>query len=270
MEPVEIPAAQIPAALREAAAALPRIYSDPEHYDLLAQMTAPDDLPFYRAFLAERAGPVLELGCGTGRVALALAAEGHEVVGVELSERMLELAHRKAAHAELGLTLALGDLRSFELERTFGSILLTYNTLNHLLDRDSLSRCFATVKRHMSESSRFVIDTFQPSLAFLGNEPEKRRGILRYRDPYIDKEVVLSEENHYDAATQLNRVVWSYAIEGVEDVRVEELTMRIFFPQELDALIELHGLVIENKHGDYDRRPFDARSPKQLLVCRLP
>jgi SAM-dependent methyltransferase len=265
MEPVEIPAA-----LRESAAALPRIYSDPEHYDLLAQMTAPDDLPFYRALIAEHGGPVLELGCGTGRVALALAADGVEVVGVELSEAMLELAHRKAAHQEIGITLALGDLRSFTLERTFASILLTYNTLNHMTDRDSLTRCLSTVKRHMHARSRFVIDTFQPSLAFLGNEPEKRRGILRYRDPYLDEEVVLSEENHYDAATQLNRVVWSYAVDGVEDARVEELTMRLFFPRELDALLELHGLVIEHKYGDYDRRPFDARSPKQLLLCRLP
>lgn len=270
MEPVEIPASQIPAALRESAAALPRIYSDPEHYDLLAQMTAPDDLPFYRGIVAEHGGAVLELGCGTGRVALALAADGLEVVGVELSEAMLELAHRKAAQAEIGLTLALGDLRSFELGQTFGSILLTYNTLNHLTDRSSVTRCFATVQRHMDARSRFVIDTFQPSLVFLGNEPEKRRGILRYRDPYIDKEVVLSEEDHYDAATQLNRVVWSYAIDGVEDVRVEELTMRLFFPQELDALLELSGFVIEHKYGDYDRRPFDSRSPKQLVVCRLP
>jgi SAM-dependent methyltransferase len=259
---------EIPAALREAAAALPRIYSDPAHYDVLAQMTAPDDLPFYRALVAEHGGPVLELGCGTGRVVLALAREGVETVGVELSAPMLAAARLRAEREGLGVTLALGDLRSFALDTTFALVLLPYNTLNHLHALDDLRRCFRTVRRHMDARSRFVVDTFQPSLAFLGGAPERARPILRYRDPYTAREVVLSEENHYDPATQRNRVVWRYATEGEADARVEEMTMRLFFPQELDALLELSGFAIERKLGDYDGRPFDSRSPKQLVVCR--
>jgi hypothetical protein len=120
----------------------------------------------------------------------------------------------------------------------------------------------------MDESSRFVIDTFQPSLAFLGGDPERRRQILRYRDPYTQDEVRLHEENHYDAATQRNRVVWTYEIDG-KDARTEELTMRIVFPNELEALLRLSGFAIEARYGDYDRRPFGATTPKQLTVCRL-
>jgi len=249
---------------------LPSIYFDAAQYDLLAQMTAPDDLPFYRALLQERdAASVLELGCGTGRVALALCRAGAEVVGVELSAELLEAAHAKAQAEELGPTLALGDLRSCDLERTFDLVLLPYNVLNHMLDDASLADALAAARRHLGPDSRLVIDTFQPSPAFLGDEPEKRRPILRYLDPFLDKEVVLSEENHYDPATQLNRIVWSYAVDGTQDARVEELTMRLFFPRELDAWVERSGLVIEHKLGDYDRRPFDGTSPKQLMICRL-
>jgi SAM-dependent methyltransferase len=259
----------IPEALREAAAHLPAIYRDPVHYDVLAQMTAPADVPFYRALVAEHGGPVLELGCGTGRVALELARDGTEVVGVELSEEMLERAQSKAEEESIGVTLALGDLRKFNLETTFPLVLLTYNTINHLLDLASIESCFATVRRHMNERSRFVIDTFQPSLTFLGNEPEQRRPILRYLDPYTKEEVVLHEENHYDPSTQQNRIVWSYTIGGRADARVEELRMRLFFPQELDALLTLQGFAIEAKLGDYDGRPFGPITPKQLVVCRL-
>lgn len=273
MESTDVPT-EIPAPLREAASALPRIYADPAHYDVLAQMTAPDDLPFYRDLVREHGSPVLELGAGTGRVTLALAEEGADVVGVELSPPMLAAARAKAEHAQLGVTLALGDLRSFDLDAVFSLVLLPYNTLNHLLDLEDLRRCFATVQRHMDADSRFVIDTFQPSLGFLGGDPERARPILRYRDPYLEREVVLREENHYEPATQLNRVVWRYDLvgegdAGEEDARVEELTMRLFFPRELDALLELSGVVIEHKYGGYDRRPFDSTSPKQLLVCRL-
>ena len=81
---------------------LPRLYSDPVHYDLLAQMTAPDDLPFYRQLVEARGGPVLELGCGTGRVTLPLARLGVEVVGLELSSEMLSFAVQKAGAENVG------------------------------------------------------------------------------------------------------------------------------------------------------------------------
>jgi len=259
---------KVPAALREAAAALPHIYTDPEHYDLLAQMTAPEDLPFHRAMVLEYGGPVLDLGCGTGRIALELAREGADVTGVELSAQMLERALEKAEQQEIGVTLALGDLREFDLERIFSLIVLGYNTLNHLLKDDDLERCLATIRRHMDERSVLVIDTFQPSLSFLGNEPEKRRPILRFRDPYLEKEMLISEENHYEPTTQINRIVWSYAADEVEDTRVEELSMRLFFPRELDTILKLSGFVIEVKYGNYDRSPFGSTSPKQLFVLR--
>ncbi len=252
-----------------ARATLPSIYSDPAQYDLLAQMTAPDDVPFYRSLHEETPGDLLELGCGTGRVLLELARAGATVVGVELSAALLEAAAAKAAAENLGVTLALGDLRSFDLGRTFELVLMPFNVLNHLLDDDSLTRALSTIARHMTPTSRLVIDTFQPSLRFLGDEPERRRKLLRYLDPYLRKEVVLFEENHYEASTQLNRIVWSYTVDGVEDARVETLTMRLFFPRELDAWLERSGFEIERKLGDYDGRAFDSRSAKQLVVCRL-
>lgn len=259
---------EIPEALRAAASELPPLYSDPFHYDLLAQMTAPKDAPFYRALYDEHGGPVLDLGCGTGRVALELAKVGAEVVGVDLAPAMLEMMGQRANAEGLDVTIALGDLRSFDLERTFPLVLLTYNTLNHMLDLGSLTRALATAKRHMDAGSRLVIDTFQPSLSFLGGDPEKRRAILRYLDPYLQKEVRLFEENHYDPATQKNRIVWSYEVDGQADAQVREMWMRLYFPAELDAILTLSGLTIEAKYGDYDRRPFDAKSGKQLFVLR--
>jgi len=254
---------------RLASEILPPLYADPTHYDLLTQMTAPDDVPFYLTLLEDNPGPVLELGCGTGRVLLELARTGAETVGIDLSAAMIERAREHAIAEELNVTLALADLRNFNLGQTFQLVLMPFNVLNHLLDDDSLERMFHTIARHMTPDSRLVIDTFQPSLDFLTDEPEKRRKILRYLDPYLQKEVVLFEENHYEPDAQLNRIVWSYAVDGVADARIDELTMRLFFPHEIDAWLERSGFTIENKFGDYDGRPFDALSPKQLMVCRL-
>jgi SAM-dependent methyltransferase len=254
--------------LAKAATELPAIYSDALHYDVLAQMTAPNDLPFYRALVAEHGGPILELGCGTGRVALALAKDGEDVFGIDLAPAMLELLKQKADLDHIAMTVALGDLRSFTLGRTFPLVLFTYNTINHMLELDSLTRALASARRHMDEGSRLVIDTFQPSLAFLGADPERRRQILRYLDPYTREETRLFEENHYDAATQKNRVTWIYTTEARGEVQTRDMTMRLYFPAELDALLTLSGFTIEAKYGDYDRRPFDKTSSKQLIVAR--
>ncbi len=261
------------AALGRAAEELPKLYGDPSRYDLLAEMTAPDDLGLYRELAAahstgDAAGEVLELGCGTGRVAIALAEAGARVTGIDVVEAMIERAALKAAARGVDVTWALGDMRSFSLDRTFALLLMPYNVLNHLLTHDDLERALAAARAHMDDASRLVIDTFQPSLAFLGGDHRAPRPILRYLDPYIDKEVLLSEENHYDPATQINRVVWRSEVGGVVDARVEETRMRVFFPQELDGYLRGAGLRIEHKWGGYDRSPFDGQSPKQLVVCR--
>lgn len=248
---------------------VPSIYLDPRHYDVLAELTAPADLPFYERQLATVGGPVLELGCGTGRVCLRLARRGAAVTGLDNSEPMVAHARRKALALGLEAELAVADMRSFDLGRAFPLVLLPYNAFNHLLDLESVRRCFQAVQAHLTPESRFVIDTFQPSLAFLSGDPEKRRRVVEYVDPDGRGRVVMTEQNVYDAASQINRVVWHYEINGQADARVDELCMRMVFPQELDALLELSGFAIEHKYGDYDESPFDSSSSKQLMVCRL-
>ncbi|MCC6874390.1 MAG: methyltransferase domain-containing protein [Sandaracinaceae bacterium] len=256
-------------AIRRAQEELPRIYRDPAQYDLLAQMTAPKDLPFYLRMAEEHGGPILELGCGTGRVALELAAAGFEVVGVDLSAAAIAYAAQKAQLRGVGVTLLQGDLRSFDCERVFPLLLVTYNSFNHLLTLDDLRAFFARARAHMDASSRLVIDTFQPSPAFLANDVGKERPILRYLDPYLQKEVILHERHDYDPATQVDTVRFRYEVSGVEGAAHDAIRMRLFFPQELDALLALSGFTLEHKLGDYDGSPFGSGSPKQLVVCRL-
>ncbi|GAA5166418.1 class I SAM-dependent methyltransferase [Viridibacterium curvum] len=256
-------------ALRHAQAALPAIYRDATAYDLLAQMTAPADLPMYRALAAEFGGPVLDLACGTGRVALALAAEGYEVEGVDLSSRLLEQGGVKAAQLGLPVTFRQADLRAFDCQRTFRLLILSYNSLNHLHTLTDQRRFFDCARAHMAPDSRLVIDTFQPSLQFLGNHPEQRRPILRYLDPYLQQEVLLHEEHHYEPATQIDTVQWFYTIGAQAEAATDTLRMRLFFPQELDALIAAMGFVIERKSGDYDGAPFGSTSSKQIIVARM-
>ncbi|MBI4702008.1 MAG: class I SAM-dependent methyltransferase [Deltaproteobacteria bacterium] len=260
--------APAPEPARPPAAPLPSIYADATHYDLLAQMTAPRDLPFYLRQVERHGGPLLELGCGTGRVCLAIAERGTEVAGLDLSLPLLARARSKALGLRVPVALHHADCRDFDLGRRFALVIFPYNGFNHLLDLGGVRGCLAAVRRHLGDGGRLVIDTFNPSVARLACDPEVREPILRFLDPYLGEQVVMRERNRYDHARQVNRITWYYEIAGEREARVDELEMRIFFPQELDALLALNGFAIEHKYGDYDERPFESRCPKQLVVCR--
>ncbi len=249
---------------------IPSIYRDPSQYDLLAQMTAPQDLGFYRGLADRQGSPLLELACGTGRICLALALEGLDCVGVDISPAMIESARHKAKAARLDVELRVGDIRDLDLGRTFKLVLLPYNSLNHLLTTEHVERFVDSCLRHLDADSRLVIDTFNPNPQALFPDGSQPCQLLLFREPLTGSRVKLFEQTHYDTASQVNHITWRYEIDGRPDARVDELQMRIFFPQELDALLTRGGLQIEQKLGGYDGSPFGSGSAKQLTVCRCP
>ncbi len=249
--------------------ALAAVYRDADHYDLLATMTAPDDGAFYQRLVARFPGAVLELGCGTGRVALPLAAQGVAITGLDISPAMVARAASKAAEAQLQVEFHQADMRDFTLGRTFSLIIIPYNGFNHLETIAEVKSCLAAVRRHLAPGGRLCIDTFNPDprqLRLVESEPRK---ILFYRHPESGARVTLLEQNCYDAMSQVNRITWRYTVDGEGETRVDQLRMRHFFPQELEALLELGGFAVEEKLGDYQERPFASFSPKQLTLCRL-
>ena len=245
------------------------IYLDPRHYDILAQITAPDDLPFYLRQAGLYGGPILALACGTGRVCLPLTKAGFEVSGLDASGPMLSYAKAKADQNEVGLDLYHGDCREFDLAKKFKTIVLPYNSINHLVEIESVAACLMAVGRHLDEDGRFIIDTFQPSLEFLGKDTSAPLHVVTYLDPDEKVKVVMTETSAYDHASQVNKVTWHYEIGGKEDALIHRMDMRIFFPQELDVLVRFCGFEIERKFGNYDESAFDSESPKQIMVCKL-
>lgn len=246
------------------------LYSEPLRYDLLAQMTAPDDLPMYIRQVERWGGPILELGCGTGRVTLPLTQLCQRVVGIDNSPELLAHARLKSQAASLDPTLVEADFRNFDLGEQFSLVIFPYNAFNHLLDFDSIHDCLACVRHHLAAKGRFIIDTFNPDPAILSASTGARTKILEYIDPYTHERVLMYEANAYNAATQINNITWSYEVGGKPADRVDELEMRVFFPQELDSLVRLSGFSIEEKLGAYSGSPFQARSSKQIMVLGIP
>jgi len=241
-------------------------YADARHYDLLAGMTAPGDLDFYRRLFGRGGGRLLEFGCGTGRLTLPLCACFDTVVGVDRAEAMLAAGRARAALTSCAVRFVRGDFLSLELGERFDRILLPYNVLNHVHEAPDLDRLFEVLERHLAPRGRIVVDTFQPDPRRLSPDAAEV-ALLRYRDPDSGRELTLYECARYDAARQVNELEWRYREPDGRVARCHQLAMRVFFPQVLDDLFAAHGLLIEAKYGDYDGSAFGSASPKQIVVA---
>ena len=134
----------------------PLITYDPRDYD--SRVTTRDDIDFWiREGLASQ--PLLELGCGTGRITIPLASAGFDITGLDISEPMLRRARSKAKAADVDVTWFQGDMRGFDLDRKFGMIFCPFGTFNHLR-HDEVARCLAGVREHLLPAGYFVLDTF--------------------------------------------------------------------------------------------------------------
>jgi len=109
---------------------------------------------------------------------------------------------------------------------------------------------------------------FNPRLDILMRDPTRRYPVAEYPDPDGRGTVTITENNVYDRASQINRIKCYYDVSDGKEAFVVENNMRIFFPQELDALLSYNGFTVDAKFGDYDETPFESSSPKQLVVCR--
>jgi ubiquinone/menaquinone biosynthesis C-methylase UbiE len=240
------------------------IYWDGRHYDLKYKELV-DDIPFYLKMAEKYGDPVLELACGTGRITIPLAEKGFDVIGLDISEPMLDLAKKKATEKEVNVDWVKADCRSFKFDKKFNLIIFPFNSIAHLHDLESINACFSRVKEHLTENGRFIVDFFNPRLDYLLRDPNKRRPISQYPDPDGKGTVEIEEINVYNAATQINVVKWFYKTADKE--KTMDLNMRVFYPQELDALLKLNGFEIEEKYGNFDESPFESDSPKQLVIC---
>jgi SAM-dependent methyltransferase len=242
------------------------IYSDGRYFDLESgHITA--DIPFYLKQAQLSGGPVLELGCGTGRLTIPMAEAGFAMTGLDISAAMLEQARLKASKPGLDITWVEADCRNFSLETKFGTVIFPFNGMAHIHDRESHEALLARVREHLKPGGHFIVDWFNPALEILSRDPGKRYPCFEYDDPDGRGKVVITENNIYDRATQINHVKWYYQI-GDEPEEVRELNMRILYPQEFDYLLHYNGFEILAKYGDHKESPFESKSRHQLIVCR--
>jgi len=242
-------------------------YAHARLYDLMFPSGGPA-VDFYRAEADRQGGSVLELGCGTGHKLIPIASDGHPCVGLDFSSMMLAEARRKADEHGTAVEWVQGDMRAFDLGRTFDFVYITANSLLHLHEAEDLVSCFRSVRRHLAPGARLVFDVFTPSVRLLAQADGVRR--TRESLSFIDPDrgtVSVDVAETYDAAAQVTRGTWHLSTDSEPDFVVAPLEIRSIFPQELPLLVSLGGLRLVERFGDWSGGPFDVNAQLQLCIC---
>ena len=223
------------------------------------------------------AGPILELGCGTGRLLVPLARDGHRVLGFDRSAAMLTRARERAEHlgraARGRVRLVRADMRAFAFAARFPLVVCPFNAFQHLYTRFDVDACLARVREHLAAGGRFALDVLNPDLRWLARDPNKRWARTRFKHPTTGVRYEYSTNQTYDPVTQIAHMrIYYESIDcpaGERRTRVVRLAHRQFFPAELDALLAHGGFRIVERRGGWTGEPLEAESECQVLLCAL-
>ena len=233
----------------------------------LAGTSVEGDIHFYRAQARRVQGPILELGVGTGRVALPLAAAGHRIVGVDLSRWMLAAAARKAAALGLTdrITFVRQDMAKLRLgARRFPLALIPFRAFQHLLTPAAQRACLTAVRRHLRPRGRLIVDLFDPRLDYCVPTYTKGGGggpkVEQYPDPARNRHLeirYLSRAN--DPLRQVLTEVWEFREYGPK-FRLrrrdrDHVHLRWTYRYEMQHLLELCGFRTVACYGDFRGGP---------------
>ncbi len=233
------------------------------------------DVAFYREAVRDFGDPVLELGCGTGRITMALAEAGKRVTGLDLSERMLERAARKRAalytEERERVHLVQGDMARFDLGETFRLVIIPFRPFQHLLEVPEQMNCLECVKKHLAPGGRLILDVFQTDAERMHDPVHMREVLVTEYKTADGRQVRISERvAAFHRAEQRNDVEMIFSIrhkDGREERLVFAWPLRYFFRFEVEHLLARCGFRVTLLYGDFDRTPMRDESPEMIFVA---
>lgn len=245
-----------------------------EFYDHVLPYRNRPDVSFYADLARGANGPVLEMGCGTGRVLIPCARAGATMVGVDLSPGMLDVCRRslaaEPADVQARVTLHEGDMRTVDLPERFALVTLPFRAFQHLETVDDQRATLAALRRLLRPGGHLVLDLFNPSLPLLGDE-------RWLREPFVEPAIDLPDGRRVvrslrlasrDYATQVQVVEIAHEItwpDGRVERHADTTRLRYIFRYEAEHLLEREGFTVEAVYADYDGRPYGTVYPGDLI-----
>lgn len=242
-------------------------YYDPENDDVT------DDLALYSEIASETEGLILDVGCGTGRVMFHLAGEGYTVHGIDKSPEMLERARRRMqGRTDLRERCIVmeGDILTDKLPAKYALIILPYNTFMHLNGDGQQVEALRRLTDLLEEDGQLVIDMPNAGEHFAASDDGSIHLERSFVEPETGHYVMQQSVARLDRTAQMQYITWIYDeidAQGVVKRTVAPQVLRYVFPGEMLLMLELAGLSLVERYGDYDGSPFEGECPRMLVIA---
>ena len=239
----------------------------------------PGEIDFYRELAAKvksSGGSLLEVACGTGRVAIRLAQGGVKVVGLDISPAMLAVARQKSAGLE-NLHWVQADMRSFELGERFELAIIPGHAFQNLNTPQDQVACLECIQRHLTSGGTLVVHLDHQDISWLGDLVSGKGGVFeateQFRHPQTGRPIRTSRAWSYEPATQtaICQTVWEEIDENgqvVERWQTDAVRLHCVFRFEMEHLLGRTGYAVEAVWGDFFRNKLEDRSQNMVWVAR--
>jgi SAM-dependent methyltransferase len=243
-----------------------------EFYDYHAKR---GDVKFYVDSAVEYGGPVLELGCGTGRILIPTARAGVRITGLDKSDEMLKICKDKLdcepPEVRDRVNLVHADMGDFNLESSFSLVTITYGPFNSLLSTEEQIGCLNSVNRHLRDKGTLIFDVFYPDLRelLIG---EKGAEIFTQKTPFeMPDGRSVNWGIRYSSVDYSRQIIHEETVynirypDGHEERLVYAENLRYFFRFEVEHLLARTGFDIESVYADFDKESFGSKYPSELV-----
>jgi ubiquinone/menaquinone biosynthesis C-methylase UbiE len=234
-----------------------------------------EDIPFYVSEAIASKGPVLELGCGTGRVTIPIAEAGVPITGLDFSEAMLAVARNKTE--SIGnpdhVSLVLGDMTNFDFDEKFALIIIPFRGFQALLTVEDEISALDSIKKHLAPGGRLIFNIFVPDVEMLVQPFDVTYHFRDVIDPESGIQYVLWNQTDFDSHSQIMNV--RTTIEELDDDSVvvrkmyRDFQLRNVFRWEMHHLLNSSGFHVEELFGDFDGSEFGEASTEMVWIASL-
>jgi len=246
-----------------------------EWYDVFYSTAGDEDVEFYVDLAQASRGPVLEIGCGTGRVSLPIASAGIDVVGVDFSTSMLAKARERAAATKDNggaVEFLQGDMRTLALGRRFPLVIIPARTLYLALTPEEQLESLRRAAAHLAPRGALAFNLFVPDSDLIADVSEEPFSMGETINPKTGLRCLLSAANRPDPVSQTIHSIQtveelSDAGEVVRTVDLE-VDLRYLYPSEVHVMLEQVGIVADQVFGDFEGGPLTEDSEEMVWVVR--
>ncbi len=238
------------------------------------------DVEFYVEEAQKAGSPVLEIGCGTGRILIPVAESGLTIVGLDYAPAMLSIARKKISRLSTGtqqrIELVEGDMRNFSLGQRFKLIMIPYRAFLHLLTPEEQRQALGCIREHLTDDGHLILNIFDPRLDIIVAHCGPSGATMNKDSEFIHFDrghrVMVWDSRQYDPEHQMIEQYFIFEEldnEGRVISKTYSLyTLRYIYRYEMQYLLELCGYRIEALYGDFQRGPFRYGGEQIWVVCK--